>query len=237
MSASNPSGPPTRTEGPPPHGGRPVETAGAPLEEARAALVLLHGRGATARGILALAAEIEPLDPGATVGYAVLAPQAAGHQWYPDRFTAPLENNAVGLESALAVLSALVERLDAAGVPPDRVVLGGFSQGACLATEFAARNARRWGGVVGLSGGLIGPPGTPRDYGGSLEGAPVFLGCSDRDPHIPVERVHETAVVMERMGARVEERIYPGLGHTVNEDELRAVGGILQAAAGTEEDG
>lgn len=219
-----------KTEGPPPHGGLLVETAGVPLDAARAALVLLHGRGGDARGILALASEVERIDPGSMAGFAVVAPRAAGHQWYPDRFMAPLENNAEGLASALAVVAALLDRIGEAGIPPERLVLGGFSQGACLALEFAARDARRRGGVVGLSGGLIGPPGTPRDYPGSMGGTPVFLGCSDADPHIPVERVHETAEVMERLGATVTERIYPGMGHTVNRDELSAVGGILRAA-------
>lgn len=221
-----------KTEAPPPHGDRPVEAAGCAVDRATAAAVLIHGRGGTAKGILELAATVERIDPGSTAGYAFLAPQAAAHEWYPDRFMAPLENNATGLASALAVVDALVERLDAAGVPPERVVLAGFSQGACLALEYAARNARRRGGVVGLSGGLIGPPGTPRDYPGSLEATPVFLGCSDRDPHIPVERVEETAGVMERLGARVEKRIYPGMGHTVNEDELHAVARTFRAATG-----
>lgn len=217
-----------RTEGPSPHGHRPIQTAGRPVAAADAACVLLHGRGGTAAGILDLAAAAERSHPGSTSGFAFLAPQAAAHEWYPDRFMAPLENNAVGLESALAVLSALIERLATAGLPPERVVLGGFSQGACLALEFVTRNARRWGGAIGLSGGLIGPPGTRWEFGGSLDGTPVFLGCSDRDPHIPVERVRETARVMEGLRARVEERIYPSMGHTVNEDELRAAAGILR---------
>ncbi|MDX1660788.1 MAG: dienelactone hydrolase family protein, partial [Gemmatimonadota bacterium] len=134
------------------------------------------------------------------------------------------------LESALEVVGALVARLDGVGIASETVVLAGFSQGACLALEYAARNARRWGGVVGLSGGLVGPPGTPREYDGSLDGTPVFLGCSDRDPHIPVERVHETAEVMERLGGEVDERIYPSMGHTVNEDELRAAAEVLRRA-------
>lgn len=221
-----------KTEGPPPHGDGSIETAGRAVDRATAAVILIHGRGGTAKGILELAATVERIDPGATAGYAFLAPQATAHEWYPDRFTAPLENNATGLTSALAVVDALVERLDTTGVPSERIVLAGFSQGACLALEYAARNARRWGAVVGLSGGLIGPPGTPREYPGSLDGTPVFLGCSDRDPHIPVERVDETAGVMERLGARVEKRVYPGMGHTVNEDELHAVARIFRVAAG-----
>jgi predicted esterase len=138
-----------------------------------------------------------------------------------------MERNEPWLSSALEQLGALVAHVEAAGVPAERIVLLGFSQGACLATEFAARNARRYGGVVAFSGGLIGPPGTPRDYSGSFAGTPVFLGCSDRDPHIPRERVDESAAVLERLGAAVTERIYPAMGHTVNEDEIEAARGIL----------
>jgi predicted esterase len=116
-------------------------------------------------------------------------------------------------------------------MPAERIVLLGFSQGACLSLEFAARNARRFGGVVALSGGLIGPPGTPRDYSGDFAGTPAFLGCSDVDPHIPKERVDESAEVLRRMGAQVTERIYPGMGHTVNEDELDFVRQLLAGVA------
>jgi predicted esterase len=142
---------------------------------------------------------------------------------------APIERNQPGLDSGLRTVAGLVAGLDADGVPPARIVLMGFSQGACLAQEYAARHARRYAAIVGLSGGLIGPPGTPRDYAGGFEGTPVFLGCSDIDSHIPVERVHESADVFRRMGASVDERIYPGMGHTVNRDELDAVARLLEA--------
>jgi predicted esterase len=138
-----------------------------------------------------------------------------------------MESNEPGLSSGLARLGEALAEIEAAGIPPERTILLGFSQGACLSLEFAARNARRYGAVVGLSGGLIGPPGTPRDYDGSLAGTPVFLGCSDRDPHIPRERVDETAEVLRGMGAEVTERIYPAMGHTVNEDEMEAVRGLV----------
>lgn len=186
-------------------------------------MVLLHGRGAGAAEILALAAE---LDPG---GFAYLAPQAAGSTWYPNSFLAPLASNEPGLSSALAAIADLLARLEGAAVAADRTMLLGFSQGACLALEFAARNARRYGGVAALSGGLIGPSGTPRDHPGSLAGTPVFLGSSDVDPHVPAERVRESAEVLRRMGGAVTERLYPGLGHTVNDDELRRVAAMMSA--------
>jgi len=209
-----------------PHRGRPVLAAGRPLGEADAAMILVHGRGGSAADMLGLAAELHRPE------LAYLAPQAAGNTWYPYSFLAPLEQNEPGLSSGLEVLADLVAHLHQAGIPAERIVLLGFSQGACLSLEFAARNARRWGGVVALSGGLIGPLGTPRSYAGSFDGAPVFLGCSDRDPHIPKERVDESATVCERMGAVVTERIYPGLGHTVNEDELDFVRELVAPLAG-----
>ena len=166
------------------------------------------------------------VDPG-DVAYA--APEAAGHTWYPYSFLAPMPQNEPGISSGLRVLHGLVARFEAAGIPPERMLLLGFSQGACLTLEYAARHARRFGGIAGLSGGLIGPPGTPRDYPGSFAGTPVFLGCSDEDPHIPKERVIETAGVYERMGAMVTTRIYPHMGHEVSRDELEIVREMLAA--------
>jgi predicted esterase len=197
-----------------PHAGQPVLTAGAPSAQATAAMVLVHGRGATAESILNL------VDHFDRPGLACLAPQAAGNTWYPFSFLAPLAQNEPYLSSALAVLADLFTRLAQEGVPPERTVLLGFSQGACLALEFAAKNARRYGGVVGLSGGLIGPNDAPRDYPGSLAGTPVFLGCSDVDFHIPKARVQHTTAILSALGANVTERLYPAMGHTVNDDEL-----------------
>jgi len=188
-------------------------------------MILVHGRGASAADIMTVAAEV--MYPGV----AYLAPQAAGNAWYPYPFTAPLESNEPYLSSALEVLSLLLAKVQSS-VPYERVVLLGFSQGACLSLEFAARNGRRYGGVVGLSGGLIGPDGTPRDYPGSFDGTPVFLGCSDVDPHIHKDRVIEAAEVFERMGAQVIMRLYPNMAHTVNEDELDEVRKIVEPVTG-----
>jgi predicted esterase len=204
-----------------PHQAQPLVWAGRPAAEAAGAMVMVHGRGATAENILGLLHELRHPE------LAYVAPQAAGHSWYPSSFLAPMESNEPGLSSGLARLGEALAEIEAAGIPPERTLLLGFSQGACLSLEFAARNARRYGAVVGLSGGLIGPPGTPRNYPGSLAGTPVFLGCSDRDPHIPRERVDETAEVLRGMGAEVTERIYPNLGHGVNEDEMEAVRGLI----------
>jgi phospholipase/carboxylesterase len=205
-----------------PHKGMPVLEAGEKLGKARAAMILAHGRGATAEDIMTIAAEV--MHPG----FAYLAPQAAGGAWYPNPFTAPIESNEPYLTSALEVLETLLARVEET-IPAQRVILLGFSQGACLTLEFAARNARRYGGVVGLSGGLIGPDGTPRDYPGAFEGTPAFLGCSDVDPHIRKDRVLAAAEVYKRMGAQVTDRLYPGMGHTVNQDEIDSVRAIVEA--------
>jgi predicted esterase len=207
-----------------PHQGAPVLQAGLPLGEAQAAAIFVHGRGANAESILGL---VPLVDPG---GFIFLAPQAAGGTWYPERFIAPIERNEPWLSSALRLLSGIRGQLEEPGIPAERTVLLGFSQGACLALELAARNARRYGGLVGLSGGLIGPQGTPRDYPGSLDGTSVFLGCSDVDPHIPKARVEETAEVLGRLGGDVDVRFYRGMGHTINEDEIEAVQQLLRSA-------
>jgi predicted esterase len=205
-----------------PHGNQPILHLGPELAEARLAALLVHGRGASAEDILSVAQELALPD------VAYFAPQAAGQTWYPYSFLAPIPQNEPWLSSGLKKIDSILEAFRREGVDADRVVLLGFSQGACLSLEFAARHAQRYAAVVGFSGGLIGPPGTPRDYTGSMDGTPVFLGCSDVDPHIPLERVHETAVVFQRLDARVDERIYPGMGHLINRDELEAVRVLLQ---------
>jgi phospholipase/carboxylesterase len=185
-------------------------------------MILVHGRGASAEDIMTIGDEL--MRPG----FAYLAPRAVGHAWYPNPFTAPFDSNEPYLSSALAVLESLLENV-VATIPSERVILLGFSQGACLTLEFAARHSRRYGGVVGLSGGLIGPDGTSRDYPGSFDGTPVFLGCSDVDPHIRKDRVIEAEEVFKRMGADVTMRLYPEMGHTVNANEIERVRKIVEA--------
>jgi predicted esterase len=168
-----------------------------------------------------LAAELADSD------VAYLAPQAAGNTWYPYSFLVPIAKNEPGLSSALTAVGQVLAHVNEAGIPPKRTILLGFSQGACLALEFAARNAQRYGAVVGLSGGLIGPDGTPRDYQGSLDNTPVFLGCSDVDFHIPKDCVLHSAEVLQQLGGAVTTRFYPNMGHTVNQDELAFVRNML----------
>lgn len=208
-----------------PHLQQRMEQQGTPLENAQAAMVLLHGRGSSAQGILPLAEHLN------VEGIAYLAPSAAGNTWYPNRFTAPRQSNEPHLGAALQRVDNVLQTLQTAGIPAAKTVLLGFSQGACLALEYAARHPRRYGGVVGLSGGLIGAPGELTGYSGSLAKTPVFLGCSDVDFHIPLERVQETTHILRNMGAIVDERIYPGMGHTIIEDEIEAVQDMLRALA------
>ncbi|MEO7503072.1 MAG: dienelactone hydrolase family protein [Gemmatimonadaceae bacterium] len=205
------------------HQGQPVRTAGAKLASARAAMVMVHGRNAPAESILSLVQAID------TPGFAYLAPQAAGNTWYPNSFLSPIPSNEPGITSGLAAINDLLKRIVDSRVPLERTMLLGFSQGACLSLEYAARNPRRYGGVVGLSGGLIGPDDTPRDYPGSFDATPVFLGCSDVDVHIPAKRVEETARVIRKMGAKVTMKLYPGMDHIVNEDEVRKVRAMMAA--------
>jgi predicted esterase len=205
------------------HQNQPLMTAGEELADARAAMIMLHGRGAAAVNILELADELD------MPGFAFLAPQAANNAWYPYRFLEPLERNEPWLSSALQVVGEVMAEVNEAGIPAERTMLLGFSQGACLALEFAARNAKRYGGVAGLSGGLIGPDGIPRLYPGSFAGTPVFLGCSDADFHIPKDRVRHTAEVLAGLGADVTERLYPNMDHTINLDEMKFVRAMMMA--------
>jgi predicted esterase len=204
-----------------PHAGQLVLHRGPAPPDARLAAILVHGRGASADDILTLADELSLED------VAYLAPQAAGRSWYPLSFLAPLAANEPSLTSARGVLTSMIADLDREGVPAHRVALVGFSQGGCLALELAARHPRRYAAVAGLSAGLIGPPGVSRNDRGSLDGTPIFLGCSDIDAHIPLARVHESRDALERLGGVVDERIYAGMGHTVNQDEIAAVKRLL----------
>jgi phospholipase/carboxylesterase len=204
-----------------PHKGQPVLTAGEPLESAKAAMILIHGRGATAESILSLVPEFDQ------AGFVYLAPQAANFTWYPNSFLMPIPSNEPGLSSALAVIEDVLAHVTDSGILPEKVMLLGFSQGACLASEYVARHARRYGGLAALSGGLIGPDGTPRDYPGSLANTPVFLGCSDVDSHIPKERVVESADVLRQLGGDVTARLYPNMAHTINQDEIDFVRSMM----------
>ncbi len=207
-----------------PHRDQPVLTV-APDEPARGAIVLLHGRYASADSMLPLARALKASD------WLLAAPQALHGTWYPQSFLAPIQENEPHLSSAIQKVDAVVGEVEAQGVEPSRIVLLGFSQGACLALEFAARTGRTLGGVVGLSGGLIGPPGTRFSYTHRKGGLHVFLGCSDDDPHIPVARVQETQKVFEELGSTVSATIYPGAGHTVLADELSEARALLRAVA------
>jgi len=217
MSAPNPH------RGEDPHGDQSVAEAGADLSDATAAVVALHGRGATAGSMLDLAGQFDFDD------VAYLAPQAAGRTWYPNPFTAPTESNQPGLRSGLSRVGALVDRA-ADAVGREHVVVLGFSQGACLGSEYVARNPERYGGLVVFSGGLVGPEVGVDGYDGDLAGTPAFVGCDDSDPHIALERVHETTAVLEHLGADVDERVYEGIGHGVVEDELAAARAIVDGA-------
>jgi phospholipase/carboxylesterase len=205
-----------------PHANQPTLTAGPPLEKAGTAILLVHGRGASAASILEL---YRVLDAD---NFAAIAPQAAGNSWYPNSFLAPLESNEPSLTSALARIDALITDILSRGIPSKHIALLGFSQGACLTSEFVARHPRRYGAVMALTGGLIGPPGIPRNYPGSLTGTSIFLGSGDPDPHVPFNRVQETQTVLKGMGANVELRRYPGIPHTIIDDELDACRKLLQ---------
>lgn len=205
-----------------PHGGQPVSHAGAPLGEGRAVVICVHGRNAEPRNILELAG------PLALPDVTYLGPAAAGRAWYPHSFLADRASNEPALSSALRRLDELVAEVVAAGVAHERIALLGFSQGACLAAEYTVRRPSPLGGLVVLSGGLIGPPGTTWTPAGALEALPVFLGCSDVDAHIPVARVEESAEVFAAAGAEVTRDIYPGMGHVVNDDELAHARAIIR---------
>ena len=207
-----------------PHRDGSVRRHGAALEEAAGAVILLHGRGATAEDILSLADEMF------LPQLAYLAPQAAGHSWYPYSFLAPIEQNEPWLSSALRKVESVVRIAQEAGIPADRVAIGGFSQGACLASEFVATHPRRYAGLIALTGGLIGPPGADLTHSGDLAGTPAFLGSGDPDPHVPWKRVEESARLLGEMGAKVTIRRYEGRGHTISPEEIEFAKRLLADA-------
>jgi predicted esterase len=207
--------------GPHVHAGQPLVHAGAPLETASGVVIMVHGRNAAAENILSLVPRLE------RPALAYLAPAAAGRTWYPYTFLSERQKNEPYLSSALQVLAELTADLGTRGIARERIAFLGFSQGACLSSEFLLRHPHRWGGLVAFSGGLIGPPGTSWSETGTLAGTPVFLGCSDVDAHVPKERVDETAAVFTRMSAAVTLRFYPGMDHTVNDDEIAQARSVL----------
>jgi phospholipase/carboxylesterase len=213
------------------HQSQPVLTAGPDLKSARAAMLLMHGRGAGAWDILGLADALELYD------VAYLAPEAANSTWYPNRFVAPIESNEPWLSSALRVVDGLRERIERAGIPAERTFILGFSQGGCLTLEYMARSPRRLGGVFALSAALIENGDKQREYIGDMRQTPVYIACSDIDPHIPLARVRRSAELMRQLKADVTEQIFPGMGHLVSADEIAFVRGVVMRATKMTDDG
>lgn len=213
------------SRGLPPHGGQPQLSEGVPLPDARAAVIMVHGRGAGPKNIL----DLVPVLGAQAVAW--IAPAAADGTWYPKSFMATIGENEPGISSGIAVVHGLIDQALAAGLTSERIVLLGFSQGACLACTAAQRRPARYGGIIVFSGGLIGPPGTTWNASGDFAGTPAFFGCSDVDAHVPETRVRESAAVFERMGAAVTTRIYPGMGHLVNDDEIAFARSLLSTVA------
>jgi predicted esterase len=202
---------------------QPVAVTGVDLDKASKAMIMIHGRGASAQSILGLSKEFENTDD-----FVFLAPQASGHTWYPYSFLAPRVQNQPGINSGLQAIGDIIEKLNEEGISNEHIFLLGFSQGACLASEFVARNPSKYAGLIALSGGLIGESIDLDSYSGNLEKTPVFMGCSDIDAHIPKERVHDSADVFEKMNAKVTKKLYPGMGHLVNEDEIKHINSLIK---------
>ncbi|MEL6535926.1 MAG: dienelactone hydrolase family protein [Bacteroidota bacterium] len=203
------------------HSPEQVVYTGHPLDSAKKVAILTHGRGAAPANILDLISHLNLED------FALVAPAADQHTWYPKSFMAPLEENQPGLDSALALYASLWDDLQTRGFEARQVVFIGFSQGACLTLEFPTRHAQRWGGIVAFSGALIGDRIYPEHYSGSLAGTPIFMGCSDQDSHVPLSRLEESKEVLEKMGAALDFKIYPGMGHTMIQDEFDHANAIL----------
>ncbi len=205
---------------PDPHAGQPLLRKGCDLHEASVAVIMMHGRGGTAEQMLEFAEEF------AYEKVCYLAPQAAGNSWYPHRFNEPVERNEPWLSSALGSIEGVLKIISDAGVRNEVTMLLGFSQGACLALEYAARNPQRYAGVIGLSGGVIGTTVGP----GSLLQTPVFLGCSDVDPHIPQDRILLSEEIFRQLNGEVTTRLYAGMAHTINRDEITVVKSMIEKA-------
>jgi phospholipase/carboxylesterase len=191
-----------------------ILTAGKTLSKDSKVLIMIHGRGGSAEDILSLASHLDVAD------FTLLAPQATNGTWYPYSFLAPPAQNEPWLSSALALLKEVVDDLNAQGISSHQIYFLGFSQGACLTLEFVTRYATRFGGVVAFTGGLIGDKIHPENYSGDFAGTPVFIGTSNPDPHVPVERVYATSNILKDKGAAVTEKVYEGMGHTINADEI-----------------
>lgn len=207
-----------------PHQPAQIAEGGVPASEADAAMIMIHGRGATAPSIIQLANEFDTAKK-----LTLRAPQANGYTWYPYSFLANTEKNEPGLSSGLQKIYDIIQGLKAEGFSEDQIYLLGFSQGACLASEFVARHPKKYAGLIALSGGLIGDSVHPDNYEGDLGGTPIFMGCSDVDPHIPKERVIESEKVFAKLGANVTRKLYPGMGHLVNEDEIKHINTLLNS--------
>jgi phospholipase/carboxylesterase len=198
-----------------------IKTAGKPVAEAKKALIMIHGRGGSAEDILSIASHLQVED------YALLAPQASNHTWYPLSFLAPTQQNEPGLSSALDLIAEMEKELNKQGIGAENIYFLGFSQGACLTLEYVSRNAKRYGGVVAFTGGLIGDKVDHENYGGDFQGTPVFIGTSDPDPHVPVERVQATKEVLQKMNAALTVKIYPNMGHTISQEEVDKANGLI----------
>jgi phospholipase/carboxylesterase len=209
-----------------PHAAQPIVQHGEALDRAHGAVILLHGRGGSVQDIFALGAAIAPK------GVALLAPQAAGNAWYPYSFLAPRSQNEPYLSSALSRVQAAIDLATKAGIPPERIALCGFSQGACMATEFVGRHPRRYAALLAFTGGLIGPPGQPMGLAGDLQATPVLLSSGDPDPHVPWERVQQSADLLTGMGAVVTVRRYANRPHTVLPEEVHEGKALLSATLG-----
>ena len=211
------------------HLGQPVLKIGTSIQEAHLAVIMLHGRGATAEGMLPLVQALETKDASFWI------PQAAMNRWYPYSAFGPIEMNEPDLSSALEMIDQLTQSLHKHGFSDQQIVFGGFSQGACLAAEYVARNAKRYAGLFVFSGALIGPKGHARNYSGSFDQMPVFIGGSDVDPWVEHDFIQDTANIFEQMGAQVDFQTYPGMAHTVNQDEIDRVKALLSAVEVTDQ--